>query len=110
MADLVDPPGRPVSDDSMRAAQVVDGRAEASTSRVRATILPVPRNDDRQPGRQRDEGEDRKQDDPVHRVPGGLRSSLARPELRQERRTHLEQVADDEQVREVGDRRVRDRG
>ena len=91
------------------------GSSESSTPRAAEPLhLPCPcddpagpAQDDRQPCHERDERRDREQvGDVFHDAPAGC---LARPraELFEQRLADLEQVPDDEQVGELGDRRIR---
>ena len=100
-------PAAPSSDASMRAARSRTAERNPSTSRVRATIRPVRRKTTSEPRCERDEREDRQEDDPAPRVDPVPAAQPARARsCGEQRRPDLEQVADHEQVGEVGDRRV----
>ena len=111
-ADGVDPAGRPVE-------RLVDPRGQVADRRPEALDLAGPGHDPAGPPQDHDEAQRPARRTPAsgrrtassttsRRSPG--RSARPCPKLGEQRLADLEQVADHDQVGEVGDGRIRDRG
>ncbi len=106
-ADGVDPDGRAVERGLDPRGQVPDGTTEAFDLARPGDEPPGPSQDDGQRRRQGDEGRDGEEDGELHTAVPGPVSAGPAAELLQQRRADLDEIADDEDIREVGDGSVR---
>ena len=106
-ADGVDPRGRAGQRCLDPCGQVADGATEALDLARPGDEPPGPPQHDGQRRRERDEGREREEDGELHTADPGPVSAGPAAELVEQRRADLDEIADDQQVGELGDRRVR---